>query len=293
MRVLSKLVRFFWVAAPLACGPVVAAEPPPLSDPLRQIVETELAFAHKCSEIGIAKSFTEFFANDCVIFANGPTNGKKFYTKYNDHGAKLIWQPVFATVAASGDLGVTTGPWQLSKSGDDPKPTAFGQFVSVWKKQPDHSWKVVCDVGVNNPEPTEPPAEVQFFSPDTAKADPVATRRNLTTAEKSFAEMMREGGGSALVASASDNIRVLRDGAFPAVGKVAAKLMLSSEPGPAARTVNGGGVATSADLAYRYGRFNAERGNAKLAGLFLSVWRLEAGEWKIILDLQKKAENKK
>jgi ketosteroid isomerase-like protein len=290
MRVLSKLLTFScWIT--LSHHAALAADgPPPLTDPLRQVVESELAFAHRCSEIGISKSFTQFFANDGIVFVKGPTNGKKFYAKYNDHGSKLIWQPVFATVAASGELGLTTGPWQLSKSARDAKPIAFGQFASLWKKQADNSWKVIVDLGVDNPQPTEEPANVQFLPPDTGAIDQKVGRESLQKAEKALDDMMRDGLGRAVTACASKDIRVLRDGAFPAIGKDAAKLMLASEAGHAARKTQGGKIATSADFAYRYGTFMNERGNKTISGHFLSVWRLEDSEWKIVLDLEKKGE---
>ena len=35
----------------------------------------------------------------------------------------------------------------------DAKPAAFGNFMTVWKKQTDGSWKFALDLGISNPEP--------------------------------------------------------------------------------------------------------------------------------------------
>jgi len=57
--------------------------------------------------------------------------------------------------------------------------------------------------------------------------------------------------------------------------------------------VSGGAMSTSSDLAYRYGSYSSEHGKSTEPGYFLTIWKVDhAGDWKIILDLQKKAESK-
>lgn len=49
-------------------------------------------------------------------------------------------------VARSGDLAVTRGTYKVVTTDNKGKPTTeTGQFVIVWKKQADGSWKVVAD----------------------------------------------------------------------------------------------------------------------------------------------------
>jgi len=57
-------------------------------------------------------------------------------------------------VAASGDLGYTTGPWSYKKNAGDEEATAFGQFVSIWRRE-GGKWKLLFDLGSQNPKPTE------------------------------------------------------------------------------------------------------------------------------------------
>ena len=53
------------------------------------------------------------------------------------------------------------------------------------------------------------------------------------------------------------------------------------------RTQAGGGTSRASDLAYEYGGYATEDAER---GIYFSVWRLDAdGDWKIVLDLQKKA----
>jgi len=63
-------------------------------------------------------------------------------------------KPFHADIAASGDLGYTLGTYELRAKDEAGKATvAYGKYCSVWKKQPDGSWKWVVDVGTSSPEP--------------------------------------------------------------------------------------------------------------------------------------------
>jgi ketosteroid isomerase-like protein len=261
---------------------------------LRAVVASERNFARNCFEHGIHESFLQFFADDSIIFAPAPTNGKAFYQKYEDKGLRLVWQPIFATVSNSGELGVTTGPWELRKSATDQTAIAFGQFVSIWKKQPGNSWKVMVDVGIDNPKPTGPPPEVQLSPPNEPSNTDISLRqRSLEQAEKNLANGLIVDAGKAISDLASEEIRVFRNDSFPAVGNAAAKMMLNSDHRKSTRKISGGAMSASSDLAYRYGSYSDEHGNSSEPGYFLTIWKVDrAGDWKILLDLQKKAESK-
>ena len=60
--------------------------------------------------------------------------------------------------AASGDMGFTTGPWEAKGDINDEKPSGYGHFVTVWKKQADGSWKFVVDLGISHPQSGGPQA---------------------------------------------------------------------------------------------------------------------------------------
>lgn len=49
-------------------------------------------------------------------------------------------------VAVSGDLGVTSGPYQLTMMENGKKVDDKGKYVTVWKKQADGSWKAIRDI---------------------------------------------------------------------------------------------------------------------------------------------------
>ena len=254
---------------------------------LQSVVEAEKAFARAGVERGIRESFLQFFADDSIIFAPEPKDAKKFYTSYEEKGRKLIWQPIFATIANSGELGLTTGPWEMQKSKTDGTPIAYGHFVSIWKKQADNSWKVVLDVGIDHPQPPKP-GEVQLSLPNASPSG----ESELAKKEELFEKTLKSDAGAAVLGSASPDIRVYRNGSFPAVGKDAANAILASDHGKMTRKNSGGGISKSGDLAYRYGSYSGEGGNAVEPGYYLTIWQADrSGDWKIILDLAKKASD--
>src|ERR1700716_2795218 len=264
-----------------------------LGKAVQSLIDAEHGYNNLAQEKNFAAASVQVFADDGVAFAPGPVNGKEFWSKQVDPPI-LTWRPIFATIARSGDLGYTTGPWELRKAKDDPNPAAFGHYNTLWRKDPAGVWKVVVDVGVDHPPPTEPPGEVKTFVPIFAIARPKTVHANLEETEKIFAELLAKDPGAAVLTKAGNGIRVYRRGQFPAVGKNAARLMLSSNHGKEMRTRAGGGVSRSNDLAYSYGEYTNERGNITERGSYFSIWQLDpSSEWKLVLDLQKKAPEKK
>ena len=267
------------------------------------VADAEKRFARTGWDRGIRESFLQFFAEDSIVFAPGPTDARKFYTDYKDKGRALAWHPVFATISRSGELGVTTGPWELKEKKTDPSAIAHGEFVSVWKQQPDHTWKVIFDCGINHPAPTGQPPDLRLEPPSKdlpAKGELVAA---LERAEKKYADNLRLSARKALLSNASEDIRILRDDVYPGVGdEMAEKIVTSGEP--LLQKISGGGVSDAGDLAYRYGSYSVDGGDGSVSGSFVTIWRVESAEerpkgehaaenreggWKIILDLEKKA----
>jgi ketosteroid isomerase-like protein len=66
-------------------------------------------------------------------------------------------------VSADGTLGYTWGRYDFTAKGKDGKVDAStGIYLTIWKRQPDGSWKFVFD---GSPElPAEPAALRKFFS---------------------------------------------------------------------------------------------------------------------------------
>ena len=129
---------------------------------LQEMVNAEQSFSKMAEEQNARDAFLAFIADDGLLFRPGAVNGKKWLQEHpvppSDKNPLLAWQPAFAGMSASGDMGFTTGPWELKADRNDEKPSGYGHFVTVWKKQADGSWKCVADM-FSSDLPVATPAE--------------------------------------------------------------------------------------------------------------------------------------
>ena len=211
---------------------VRAVEPSP-ADAARAMVESERKFYRTGQEKGTRAAFLAFLADDGIVFRPGPVNGKGVWEKRAETGLDLIWEPAFAAIARSADFGYTTGPakWRANKK--EEKFLGYGHFVSIWKKQKDGSWKVALDCGIENPEPAGKPEPLRMFVPDDGQqVKTVDARRKalpLQEAHQKFVDAAKTNSADAALGVAAEEIRVYREGSFPAVGKSAAAALLSAK----------------------------------------------------------------
>ncbi len=190
---------------------------------------------------------------------------------------------------AGGDFGYDTGPskWRASKK--EKKFSGYGHFVSIWKKQKDGVWKVTLDCGIENPEPPEKTEALRTVIAEGAakSATPDEGGRLRAATQQKFAEAAKIDSAAATLEIAGPEIRIYRDGHFPAVGKEAARSLLEDSRGRTSFEVIGGGTSNSADLAYTYGKYSSVRDKGTEAGHYLQIWQTDAtGAWKVVLDWQ-------
>ena len=118
-----------------------------------EILETEQNFAKMARDEGIRDAFLTYAAEDAVLMRNNTlVIGKKAISEYfenntsNDKDVSLTWKPEFVDVAASGDLGYTYGNYTFSSiDSTGNKIENKGVFHTVWKRQPDGTWRFVWD----------------------------------------------------------------------------------------------------------------------------------------------------
>lgn len=121
------------------------------------LINTELAFSAMSVEKGMAAAFIAFADKDVVKLSDGrfPIVGKEaLEASFKDApaGFTLSWYPLKAEVSRSADLGYTYGNWELTTANGEKR---YGNYMSVWKKQDDGSWKFVLDGGNTTPPPVK------------------------------------------------------------------------------------------------------------------------------------------
>lgn len=116
------------------------------------LVAAERGFARVSAERGMRAAFLEHLASDGIVFRPGPLNGMRVWQSRGESRAVLAWTPAYAELSGAGDLGFSSGPWTFAGS-KDAAPSAFGEFVSVWRRGGDGAWKVALDIGISHADP--------------------------------------------------------------------------------------------------------------------------------------------
>jgi ketosteroid isomerase-like protein len=130
-------------------------------DPSRELIEADHAFDAATSSKGM-EGWVAWFAPDAIMMPAGQnmivgqTAIHDFVSKaFASPGFAMRWEPVDA--GASGDLGYTYGVSKTTRPGANGKTTiSYGKYLTIWRKQRDHSWKVALDIGNASPPPAAP-----------------------------------------------------------------------------------------------------------------------------------------
>lgn len=255
------------------------------------LVKTEKAFAKTAAAKGTREAFLAFLTEDSILFRPNPVPGKKWTEEHPAPSGLLAWEPAFAEVAQSGDLGYTTGPWEIRPNGIADSPSAFGEFVTVWKKQPAGDWKAVIDIGINHSAPAAPLKGTLTSAPAAGQAAKVrraadlpGERSELLAADRELAyAVSQKGSAQGYLRFLSEDARFFRAKAFPFVGKREVFAGLSQEAGRPAFQAAKAEVSQAADLGYTYGTSTFASGESSN---YVRIWRKQGSRWKLVLDIE-------
>jgi ketosteroid isomerase-like protein len=255
---------------------------------LQEMVKTEQAFSKMGEEKNKRDAFLAFIADDGLLFRPGAVNGKKWLLEHpappTDKKPLLAWQPSFAGMSASGDMGFTTGPWEFKGDVKDEKPSGYGHFITVWKKQADGTWKFVVDLGISHPQSGGPqtlwqPADANKTS-SFKPVDEAKERQSLLDRDRSYST-------DKFAAFASPEVRLYRQGNLPYIGSQAATEAVAKTKGHIAWQPIGGDVSRAGDLGYTHGTYEVTDDAKKVTekGSYVRIWRKQGNVWRIVMDV--------
>jgi ketosteroid isomerase-like protein len=257
--------------------------------PIEGLVQTERDFAALSATRDAKTAFLAYLANDGVVFQRGGAiSGRTLWRDAPQPTYRLTWRPAHAMAAASGDLGFTTGPYEM-RSGEDGSVRS-GWYASVWRVQADGGWKLVCDLGAAVKPPATQPADWTLAASDGAAdtshmlgmIDLARGVEELLALERHWADQAQAGGARAVYERiAASRIVLLRAGIEPAIGRDAALAAMSAAPGALQWTPTGGGVSRAGDFGYVYGRFTEASGSE---GNYMRAWSRDRDGWHVVLD---------
>jgi ketosteroid isomerase-like protein len=258
---------------------------------LQEMVKTEQAFSKMAEEKNARDAFMTFIADDGLLFRPGAVNGKKWMLEHpvapSDKKPLLAWQPSFAGMAESGDMGFTTGPWEAKGDIKDEKPSAYGHFMTVWKKQADGSWKFVVDLGISHPQSGGPQAH---WEPAGKSKKATFKPVDGTTARKSLLDRDQAYAVAEFAAYASPDVRLYRANSLPFIGRDAAAAELAKSKGTIMWHPISADVSQAGDLGYTHGTYEVSDDTTKVTerGSYVRIWKKENGVWRIVMDVTNK-----
>jgi ketosteroid isomerase-like protein len=265
------------------------------SGSLESLVKAERAFARMSVATSQRDAFLANFAENGVWFTPGPENTKETLLKLpaptGPPARTLDWEPAIGDVAASGDLGYTTGPYVSTPRAAEAQPRT-GWFFSVWRWRPDTRWKVAADFGIDAPASVAlRPRTFRRSGVRAAKLrvspGPEALEAELRAADAAFAAL---AGGRGLQmayrASATQDVLLFRPGVAPLEGRVAVESVMPSAPLRFTLEPAHAEASRAGDLGFTYGAYTeAAGGRPELRGFYLHVWKRSADGWKLAADV--------
>lgn len=118
------------------------------------LLERDRAFNRETAERGV-EAWVSFFAEDGAMIQAGVGEirghdaiREAMVGVLGEEGTVLVWEPLRAEVAASGELGYTVGRYEYSAPGPEDEPLMQqGLYVTIWQKDAAGQWKVALDIG--------------------------------------------------------------------------------------------------------------------------------------------------
>ena len=249
---------------------------------LQKLVDTEQAFAKMAAEKGTKDSFLAYMTDDALAFTPDRTNAKAFWTARKPGNALLAWAPNFADISSTGLLGYTTGNWQWAETREK-AASAFGDFITLWLRQPDGRYKWVLDIGVDHDKP-------ERYSTDWTTSTE-GSGNGKTPGRDMMTEFYRAAAAKGLVKAyksfAADNIRSYREGKLPILGKKNALSELERDKS-AVIFAKRSTTFTADNISYSLNTYTKTRDGKEVEkGNVLLVWKFFNGRWQIVLDVFK------
>ncbi len=120
------------------------------------LFDLERKFAAAVAEGGGA-TFASFFDKNGMTMANrqAPLIGQSAiaaHATWSPTAYQLTWTPEGGELSPAGDMGYTWGHYEGRSIGSAASATVeHGRYATVWKKEPDGTWKIVMDTSNEDP----------------------------------------------------------------------------------------------------------------------------------------------
>ena len=258
---------------------------------LTEMVRAEQMFAARALVVGWKQAFLEYFADTAIGFEGDQTApAKSLFRKQPDppKDLRIVWEPRYGDIAASGELGYLTGPVRTISPARNNGQPSHSIYASVWKRQAHGAFQVVMDMGVPTPGPV-PFRDGFTHAPHgnvyTGNVSVPAAIKSLRDTDAALTNAARTGQADAYRGHLAEGARLHRPDVLPLVGQDAIIAWLKGQPAYATGESRFAETALSGDLGYTYGSYVMKSHPAQ-HGFYVRVWkRGRDSVWRVALDV--------
>lgn len=141
-------------------SPRTFTPPRDTAEVLAEVFAADQAFSALSDASDFGTAFLAFAAPDAVMLAGGGLYTREAL-EANYSGVspeeKLLWAPVRGEAASSGDFGYSIGAATFTAPGPEGQTfRAYSKYLTLWRKQPDGTWRYLTDMGNGSPGPHGP-----------------------------------------------------------------------------------------------------------------------------------------
>lgn len=268
---MHKTIPFILLLCTASIGVIAQAD-------VNEVINAEKSFAAYALQHNSRDAFMMFLDSaNSVEFKDGEV--LKSYNTWSTRkpdSSKLMWQPAYAGIAKSGDIGFTTGPWQYKKSAGE-AVSAAGSFATVWRKTAKGEWKYLVDIGVDGPSSADAASEIKKWTgsyTNLAAADAL-------TIDRKFIQQYESLHNDAFKTVVTENTWFILTGSQPLQGAQSILTSLNTIPAGLQFIQTGGGESDADDIAWVYGTV---RNKAAITN-YLRIWQKTADGFKLLLQV--------
>jgi hypothetical protein len=254
-----------------------------------QVLKAEENFSRLVERKGIKDAFLEVADQEGIVFKPQPVRIVDFYSNIEKQPGTLTWKPNFARISANGDLAFSAGSY-VYQNGKDDTDKVFGDYVSIWRTDENGKLKLLMDLGIQHPEPTQTPVS-DFTEPDSSKLsapskDPFNGKNIILATDKAFNHSLTISTLASYKEFLSAEGRYYFPGVEPMVGQDRVMRFIDNEGiNINAETINAG-RAVSSDLAYSYGSASIKQGTVTNSYYYVRIWEMDKNhKWNILLEV--------
>jgi ketosteroid isomerase-like protein len=256
-------------------NPSDSLEASPAASPAA-VIAAEREFAADAAVRGWVAAFRRYAAADATTLSPDPVNAQESFTQIEGDGStNLDWRPAFAGVARSGEFGFTTGPFQVRG-----RDGIIGHYFTVWRQQPDGSWKWIFDAGTDVRDPG-PAVAVDADIPTLAIAESGVGSAEQAIAQ--VADLESRFSPQGLPGLLAADARVNRPFEAAAIGREAARALMNRETEGSYTSVRREASAAG-DMVFSLGEVRDQHEGAERRRYYARVWQLQQGGWRIVFD---------